>query len=301
MKKICRFLKTDVKIRSVENEPNKRVIEGLIPYNKKSVNMGWDDAPSYEVILPTAFNKTLGDKAKVVALFSHDRTKVLGNTRAGTLELESTDDGLVCRCTLGNTSWANDCWDMIQRGDCTQMSFGFWPYKVRTEGNVDYLESVKLDEVSFCVLDPAYEDTTSKAELRSLDEIKRAYNSLSDEEKEELKNTILIKETTSEEEETEENTMTEEELAKLKEELKAEILDAVLTSIAEKQAEEKEVEQPTAEEESKDIPPMTDSTTDDITEEKATEEENAQEETDDNDEEKDKILDEVEELLKEEE
>lgn len=296
MQKIQRFLKTNVTIRSVEDDPEKRVIEGIIPYNKKSVNIGYEDSPSYEVILPTAFNKTLGDKAKVVALFSHDRTKVLGNTRAGTLELINTEEGLICRCTLGNTTWAADAWDMISRGDCTQMSFGFWPYKVRTEGNVDYLESVKLDEVSFCVLDPAYEDTNSKAELRSINDIKRAIDSLSDEDKEELKNTILNKEV-SLEKDTEEREMTSEE----KENLKNEIVEAVLAKLNEDKAEKKEEVTEVTQEEPTGIPTETKATDSDITEKSEEEESTEEIGIEEDEDEKKKILEEVDNLLKEEE
>lgn len=48
------------------------------------------------------------------------------------------------------------------------MSFGFIPFEVETRGNTDYLKSVKLEEVSFCVATPAYEETNSSTLIRSL-------------------------------------------------------------------------------------------------------------------------------------
>lgn len=295
MKKEQRFIKTNVTIRAVENEPEKRVIEGLIPYNKKSVNMGWDNNPFYEVIEPTAFNKTLGDRAKVVALFAHDRTKVLGNTKAGTLELENTDEGLICRCTLGNSSFSNDAWDMISRGDCNQMSFGFWPYIVRTEGNTDYLESVKLDEVSFCVLDPAYEDTTSKAEKRSIEEIKRAFENLPEEEKEEFKNTILNEGAENAPEEDNAMALTDEDIEK--------IASVVVEKLnAQKAAETPKEEESNPAGEPEGIPTDTNSTTDDGTSNAGeTGTETTPDDVVESEEEKKKLLEEVDDLLKKEE
>ena len=68
MKKQIRKLdyQADVTIReATESEPRKLV--GLIPYNKPSVDIGF-----IEIITPTAFDKTLSDRADVKALVSHD-------------------------------------------------------------------------------------------------------------------------------------------------------------------------------------------------------------------------------------
>jgi hypothetical protein len=95
-------------------------------------------------------------------LFAHDTNKVLGSTRAGTLELTSSEDGLVCRCSLPNTSYGNDAWEIIKRGDVSTMSFGFRPIKWTDENNERTLREVALEEVSFCVPFPAYGETDSK-------------------------------------------------------------------------------------------------------------------------------------------
>lgn len=146
-----------------------RWLVGLIPYNSKSENLcPWNPNGEYEIIDNTAFNKTLADGAEVRALFSHDDTKVLGSTKSGTLILEQSDSGLICRCKVPNTSWGNDAWEIINRGDVQTMSFGFQKYDTYNEGNITHLRSVRLLEVSFAVSNPAYQETQSFTQIRSL-------------------------------------------------------------------------------------------------------------------------------------
>ena len=160
-------IRTEIELREEENKP--RTIVGKIPFNSRSVDMGF-----VEVITPTAFSKTLSDGADVKALYAHDSAKVLGRTKNGTLRLTPDADGLVCECDLPDTSYARDVYELIRRGDVTTMSFGFYPVKVRQEIEdgkaVDYLLEVRLIEVSFAVAFPAYEATSSEArEVRGID------------------------------------------------------------------------------------------------------------------------------------
>jgi HK97 family phage prohead protease len=152
-----------IEYRASQTEEGKRIIEAVIPYNSYSVDLGGYK----EIITETAFNKTLGDKRNVYALFNHDDGKVLGSTRSNTFQLKSENEGLFCRLELGNTTWANDCWEVINRKDCNTLSFGFIPRKVENRGNTRYLKSVQLMEISFCVSQPAYEDTISVAYKRN--------------------------------------------------------------------------------------------------------------------------------------
>jgi HK97 family phage prohead protease len=161
--KLSKSLFNKIEYRTSQTEEGKRIIEAIIPYNSYSVDLGGYK----EVITETAFNKTLGDKRNVYALFNHDDGKVLGSTRSNTLQLKSEDEGLFCRLELGNTTWANDCWEVINRNDCNTLSFGFIPRQVENRGNTRYLKSVQLMEVSFCVSQPAYEDTISVAYKRN--------------------------------------------------------------------------------------------------------------------------------------
>lgn len=155
-------IKSPVELREIDN---KQTIVGIIPFNSRSVDLGWFT----EVITETAFAKTLADGADVKALYNHDTGKVLGRTKNGTLRLSvgmlGEVQGLICECDLSDTSFSRDAYALIKRGDVNTMSFGFYPVKERVEMEGDlevhYLLEVRLIEVSFAVPFPAYEETNS--------------------------------------------------------------------------------------------------------------------------------------------
>jgi len=156
-----------IELRAEIGATGKKIVEGIIPYDSKSVPI-WGTT---EIISKTAFKKTLADKTVVRALYNHDDNRVLGSTESGTLVLENNEEGLICRCELPNTSYANDAYEVISRGDVKTMSFGFKPVKWIDEidGKTRTLKEVKLMEVSFCVPFPAYEETTSLTYMRGLE------------------------------------------------------------------------------------------------------------------------------------
>jgi len=156
----------NVEVRTFDAD-GKKIVEGLVPYDSRSVPI-WG---TVEVISRTAFKKTLADASEVRALWNHNDTHVLGNTKSGTLTLENTEGGLVCRCELPRTSYADDLYEIIGRGDVTTMSFGFTPVKWThdNEGDTRTLKEVQLHEVSFGVCFPAYTETTSQAYMRGLE------------------------------------------------------------------------------------------------------------------------------------
>ena len=154
---------------SAQEDGDIRYIYGKIPYNTKSQKMyiGYSDC-KFEKLDRNVFHKTLGDKSNVFANYSHDQSKILGSTKSNTLELEDKEDGLYIRCKVPNTSWGNDTWEVISRGDVTTMSFEFIPYdwsEDKIEDTVT-LRSAKLEAVAFCVAEPAYLETDSYASFR---------------------------------------------------------------------------------------------------------------------------------------
>ena len=154
---------------SAQEDGDIRYIYGKIPYNTKSQKMyiGYSDC-RFEKLDRNVFHKTLGDKSNVFANYSHDQSKILGSTKSNTLELEDKEDGLYIRCKVPNTSWGNDTWEVISRGDVTTMSFEFIPYdwaEDKIEDTVT-LRSAKLEAVAFCVAEPAYLETDSYASFR---------------------------------------------------------------------------------------------------------------------------------------
>ena len=144
-------------------EDDKRTIKGVIPYNSDSVDM----YGVTERITPTAFNKTLADKSEVKCLLGHDVTKILGSSQAGTLRMYSEADGLHFEVDLPNTTDGNDAFEIIKRGDCRTLSFGFVPVKTQctridNEHDLRELVEVKLLEISVCVAFPAYPEGNTK-------------------------------------------------------------------------------------------------------------------------------------------
>lgn len=147
----------NINITSNESE-GKRVISGFLPYNKRSVNMGF-----YEYLCNGCMNKTLADGADVRALINHDSNQLIGRVSNGSLKLESREDGLYAECTLPDTSYADDLYNLIKGEYNSNLSFGFsiikedYGYEEGVETH--YLREIALYEISWGVSFPAYEDT----------------------------------------------------------------------------------------------------------------------------------------------
>jgi HK97 family phage prohead protease len=127
--------------------------------------------PFRERVLRGAFADSIASD-DIRALFNHDPNFVLGRNKAGTLELGEDDKGLLVKITPPDTQWAKDLLVSIQRGDITQMSFGFivlqdvWQ---ESEGvDVRELIKVKLFDVS-PVTFPAYSQT--ECNIRTAEEV----------------------------------------------------------------------------------------------------------------------------------
>lgn len=144
-----------------DEEATKPIIEGhAAVFNQWSEELGWS-FPFREKVMPGAFKETI-QVDDIRALFNHDPNYVLGRNRSGTLELKETQKGLLVRITPPETQWARDLLVSIDRGDISQMSFGFLVIEDRwgTEdgGDIRELHKVKLFDVS-PVTFPAYPQT----------------------------------------------------------------------------------------------------------------------------------------------
>jgi HK97 family phage prohead protease len=121
-----------------------------------------------EVIAPGAFADTLD--ADVIALIGHDRSRVLGRTKSGTLRLREDDKGLYVEIDLPDTSDGRDLAIQLERRDVSGMSFGFRvthdEWDETGQKIVRTIHKVELLEVSATAF-PAYPDTSLA--LRSLD------------------------------------------------------------------------------------------------------------------------------------
>jgi len=136
----------------------KRTITGHAAVFNKIADGGW----FREQVAPGAFKDSIG-KDDVRALWNHDPNFVLGRNTAGTLRLTEDERGLAIEIDPPDTQAARDLLVSIERGDVSQMSFGFTTVRDSWERNKDdkdlrTLEKVQLWDVS-PVTFPFYKDT----------------------------------------------------------------------------------------------------------------------------------------------
>jgi len=158
----------DLKFRAVE-EGDQKILQGYAAlYNVRSKLLY---NSFYEVIDRGAFDEVLQSKdLDVVLNFNHDNSLVMGRTKNGTLTLSSDQTGLFFRAVLPDTSYANDVYKLVQRGDIFQNSFAFMPSKDgyttdRAEDGHDLITVTKIDKLRdvSAVTFPAYAETSLQA------------------------------------------------------------------------------------------------------------------------------------------
>ncbi|MRB24805.1 HK97 family phage prohead protease, partial [Bacillus thuringiensis] len=66
------------------------------------------------------------DFSDVRAFYDHQTGNLLGRTKSDTLSLTIDDTGLKFRLLLPNTQLGRDVYELVQRGDLSQCSFGFY-------------------------------------------------------------------------------------------------------------------------------------------------------------------------------
>lgn len=117
-----------------------------------------------ERIAPGAFAESIAKPDDVRALINHDPNLIIGRNTSGTLQLKEDDQGLHVTIDPPKTSYASDLLESTQRGDISQMSFGFetiadqWERGQNGKPDVRTLLKVRLFDVS-PVTFPAYPDT----------------------------------------------------------------------------------------------------------------------------------------------
>lgn len=162
-----------------KTKEGKKFLTGYaIKFGQRSKKLG----NYYEIIDSRALDDV--DLTDVKALVDHDYSKVLGRTLSNTLSLEIDNVGLKFEIELADTTYANDLYKSIERGDINECSFGFrideTDRNSTTVERIDsdtYLRTVKkikeLREISIVSL-PAYENTNAEIK-RDLEQAVKQY------------------------------------------------------------------------------------------------------------------------------
>lgn len=158
----------ELEIRSLKvDDSDEKIIEGYaIKFNEQSKKLG----TFYEIIDSRALDNV--DLSDVKCLLDHDYSKVLGRTKSKTLELSVDEKGLKFRCVLPKTSYADDLYELVNRSDVNECSFGFTVDEadktaktIKKMNDGSYLRTVnkinKLFEISIVSL-PAYSNTSAE-------------------------------------------------------------------------------------------------------------------------------------------
>lgn len=159
------------KLECRANEENKGLtLSGYaIRYNEPSQPLEYGFR---EVIKPKAFAKSLAER-NILALYNHDSNQLLASTKAGSLRLEERSEGIYFEMDLLPSR--QELYELVQRGDIANMSFGFTSDKERFtrsgETDIREVEQGTLYEVS-AVSNPAYTSTSLVAK-RSLEDYKQ--------------------------------------------------------------------------------------------------------------------------------
>lgn len=160
---------SNIECRSNEENNSLTVSGYAIRYNEESEPLEYGFR---EVIKPNAFSESI-KKRNIVALHQHDDKQLLASTRANTLRLEERSEGIYFEMDLLESR--KELFDLVQRGDLANMSFGFTcdKEKFTRNGNTDIREVMNgtLYEISL-VHTPAY-PTSSVVAQRSLDQYKQ--------------------------------------------------------------------------------------------------------------------------------
>lgn len=126
----------------------------------------------YESIAPGAFADSLSRGDDVRSLFNHDANLILGRTKSNTLFLKEDEKGLHTRTIPAERSYEKDLLVSIERGDVSQMSFGFYIDEEQNAGKIDgkthyRITKARLFDIS-PVTFPAYPQTEVEVQ-RSLE------------------------------------------------------------------------------------------------------------------------------------
>ena len=170
-------MKKNVEFRNIDIKVESRRIEGFIPYNSESSDIGF-----YEVLDPHCFDKTLRESKDIRALFNHTDENILARTKNNSLHFENREDGLYFNFEAPNTTIGNDVLEMAKEDLLSGTSFGMIvmndEWRTVEGRQCRKVKEARLIEVSVLTSLPAYPD--SAVYCRSLSEALGNKESLDD-------------------------------------------------------------------------------------------------------------------------
>lgn len=170
-------MKKNVEFRNIDIKVESRRIEGFIPYNSESSDLGF-----YETLDPHCFDKTLRESKDIRCLFNHTDENILARTKNNSLHFENREDGLYFNFEAPNTTIGNDVLEMAKEDLLSGTSFGMIvmndEWRTVEGRQCRKVKEARLIEVSVLTSLPAYPD--SAVYCRSLSEALGNKESLDD-------------------------------------------------------------------------------------------------------------------------
>lgn len=167
--KAIRDFRTKFTITRAEEDAAEKVIEGYFALYDQETELFQN---SFEIISKGAFDKTINNDIR--ALWNHNTQYVLGRSKNGSLQLRADEKGLYATIKLPNTQYAQDLYELVQRGDIDQASFGFnildEDLEELSNGYRWRIKNIDLHEISVVTF-PQYENTSVQARSKQIEQL----------------------------------------------------------------------------------------------------------------------------------
>ena len=153
-------------------EEDKKIVQGVVnkPTQKSEILHDKNGKSFIEMIMPNAFAEAIEQAENIRLLLNHDKSKILADTKSGSLIIEEKDGQVTMKAELVDTSDGKDAYELVKKQLSGGLSFGFQTIEDDWE-QIDgmYQRKIKkmvLSEISI-VSDPAY--SQSSVEARSIE------------------------------------------------------------------------------------------------------------------------------------
>lgn len=164
----------DVSLSEVESSDGLFRVRGIVnrPNTWSNKLSGKNGKPFIERILPEAFTNAIKQNPNIKFLAQHDKNLMLASTKAGSLNLEVANDGLVMEARIAPSDLGQHFYTLIKTGEMSEMSLGMYVLKDEWETSSDIakrtITDLYLTEVS-AVTDGAHVQTSIEVRSAEVD------------------------------------------------------------------------------------------------------------------------------------